>query len=318
MPGITASLISNYSPMFGVVEASLGDGETSDDTVEDVPDTPKPKHDNDKDGTSDDQDTDDDNDGAHDRDDTDDDNDNTPDHQDTDDDNDTIPDDTDTDDDNDNLPDDQDTDDDNDTILDEDQDDIPTPTPIPTPADDNATIPDEDDTIPTPIPTPSDDNGTTPVPIPTDGNATQQNITQVNGTDDGPCNPLSGRECATLWITTVLRANCGIWHPCDSNFNNDGYITMKNAFGSTFFTPATKTREGTAHFSVGIPVGSWYQISVEDGWHTKAYYFDQGYMTGDCHSPGPNGEKNYCKSVMSASGHFMVVNLYYGCRDTWC
>jgi YVTN family beta-propeller protein len=128
LSGIATGMISSYHQFFDG-EASVED-EITGDQAEDAPDNPK--HDTDKDGISDDQDTDDDNDGTHDRDDTDDDNDNVPDEVDNDDDNDKVPDDRDTDDDNDNLPDDQDADDDNDTIPDEDEDNIPAPTPVPT------------------------------------------------------------------------------------------------------------------------------------------------------------------------------------------
>jgi YVTN family beta-propeller protein len=130
MSGTATGLISYNSSEYA--EASIEDEEPGDQAEEEIDAPKKPKHDTDKDGTSDDQDTDDDNDGAHDRDDTDDDNDNVPDEVDNDDDNDNVPNDQDTDDDNDNLPDDQDADDDNDTIPDEDEDNIPAPTPVPT------------------------------------------------------------------------------------------------------------------------------------------------------------------------------------------
>ena len=129
MSGTTTGLISYNSSEYA--EASVEDVEPGDQAEGETVAPKKPKHDTDKDGTSDDQDTDDDNDGVHDRDDNDDDNDNVPDEDDNDDDNDKVPDDQDTDDDNDNLPDDQDTDDDNDTIPDEDEDNIPAPTPAP-------------------------------------------------------------------------------------------------------------------------------------------------------------------------------------------
>jgi YVTN family beta-propeller protein len=129
MSGTATGLISYNSSEYA--EASVEDEESRDQTEEEIVAPKKPKHDTDKDGTSDDQDIDDDNDGAHDRDDTDDDNDNVPDEVDNDDDNDKVPDDQDTDDDNDNLPDDQDTDDNNDTIPDEDEENIPAPTPVP-------------------------------------------------------------------------------------------------------------------------------------------------------------------------------------------
>jgi YVTN family beta-propeller protein len=130
MSGIATGLISYNSSEYA--EASVEDEEPRNQAEEEIVVPKKPKHDTDKDGTSDDQDTDDDNDGAHDHDDTDDDNDNVPDEVDNDDDNDKVPDDQDTDDDNDNLPDDQDADDDNDTIPDEDEDNIPAPPPVPT------------------------------------------------------------------------------------------------------------------------------------------------------------------------------------------
>jgi hypothetical protein len=78
LSGITTGMISGYSSLFRA-EASIANDEPSDDTDEEIKtsDTPKPKHDTDKDGTSDDQDTDDDND-------------NMPDDQDTDDDNDRV------------------------------------------------------------------------------------------------------------------------------------------------------------------------------------------------------------------------------------
>jgi YVTN family beta-propeller protein len=130
MSGTATGLISYDSSEYA--EASVEDAEPGDQAEEEIVAPKKPKHDTDKDGTSDDQDTDDDNDGVHDRDDTDDDNDDVPDEVDNDDDNDKVPDDQDADDDNDNLPDDQDADDDNDTIPDEDEDNIPAPTPVPT------------------------------------------------------------------------------------------------------------------------------------------------------------------------------------------
>ncbi|WP_148685440.1 hypothetical protein [Candidatus Nitrosocosmicus hydrocola] len=137
-----------------------------------------------------------------------------------------------------------------------------------------------------------------------DGNATESNL-----------------EWAKLSITTILRANCGWAHPCDSNFNVDAYGKVKNPYyGPTegSFAPATKAREGTAHFSFDIPVGTTYSISVEDGWHTWVYGFEEAYMTGDCHSPGPSGERNYCQAVMAPGGHSTVVNLYYKCNDVLC
>lgn len=272
--------------MFGV-EASVADEESTDNTG--VPDTPKPKLDTDKDGTSDDEDTDDDNDGAHDRDDTDDDNDNVPDERDDDDDNDQVPDDTDTDDDNDNLPDDQDTDDDNDGIPDEDEDDIPPPTPVPIPAVDNDTIPD-------------DDNGTIPTPQPIIRNDTQQNDTQPNW------------DYATLSITTVLRANCGWAHPCNNNFVTDGHIDVNHQSG---FSPKSKAREGTDHWSVDLPVGLKYHIFVEDGVHSWVYKFDGTYFQGPC-QPVAGQLQTLCEGTMTPNGQSVTVNLYYSCEDVAC
>ena len=60
LSGTTTVLISRYSPLFEV-EATTEDEEPSNNT--EVPDNPNPKHNTDKDGTSDYQDTDDDNDG---------------------------------------------------------------------------------------------------------------------------------------------------------------------------------------------------------------------------------------------------------------
>ena len=77
MSGTATGLISDNSSEYA--EASIEDAEPGDQAEEEIDAPKKPKHDTDKDGTSDDQDTDDDNDGAHDRDDTDDDNDNVPD-----------------------------------------------------------------------------------------------------------------------------------------------------------------------------------------------------------------------------------------------
>ncbi|HET6800885.1 MAG TPA: hypothetical protein VFH25_10015, partial [Nitrososphaeraceae archaeon] len=84
MSGTATGLISYNSSEYA--EASIEDEEPGDQAEEEIDAPKKPKHDTDKDGTSDDQDTDDDNDGAHDRDDTDDDNDNVPDEVDNDDD----------------------------------------------------------------------------------------------------------------------------------------------------------------------------------------------------------------------------------------
>lgn len=287
----TTGLISDYSQFFNV-DASVEDQEPTDDTNTDSDIPNKPKHDADKDGTSDDLDDDDDDDGRPDKRDDDDDDDDIPDERDTDDDNDNVPDDQDTDDDNDNLPDDQDTDDDNDGIPDGDE--IPIPTPLPIPADDNGTIP---------VPTPVNDNGT----IPANNNDTQSNATQPN------------LERATLSITSVLRANCGFWHPCEHNFMTDGEIDINDRIVGQggVFIPKSLAREGTDHYSIELPVGQQYKVTAEDGYHTWVYQFDTAFFQGPCQTP--QGQlPTVCLGTMTSGGQSIVVNLYYACKDTAC
>jgi hypothetical protein len=255
----------------------------SEENGDDTSDTPKPKHDTDRDGTSDDEDIDDDNDGV-------------PDQEDDDDDNDNVPDDQDTDDDNDNLPDDQDTDDDNDGISDEDEI-IPTPTPIPTPSDDNDTIPaDDNDTIP--VPTPADDNGTIPIPTPVIRNDTQLNGTQPN-------------ESGILFIQTVLRVNCP--PSCENYFFTDAEITIQTNGNLYTFEPKSRASGGKDSWSVDVPLGQAYKIHVGPGKHMTGFEWDGTYFQPD---PGPCKPEpgDTCKGIMDrywGFGHEITINLYY-------